>query len=368
MKKTTYLLAVIGVFTIISYQNCSQELGDLSGAKKKTSDGIPFPIDADIDTIARMSCYNNSTNNGNAYFSYKAIANSAITSGAKRSLAFDTFVNSKSGNVYENRRKYLTESTKPVGLQMQLSLKYPGDVLVNDNRNSNNFLHTDLKDSYLIEDLTNFDTPVNLSSGSYLSSKLDFRNVDIAGTDEFYEIDALGSHVTLTLDYIQIDRPENSVGPITFGESKDTSLIYGNKYKIYLADKGVNATEKTISFVKEYDSSTNQLRPNVSWSCTEYTIVRAGDSTSFCGGGSGVVIDQSTPELSKLFKLLGSGWRKYGNCVKHDSLTGCYTESLNPSVPIEYNVSNIANGTCSDAGGSNKLCANYLSVCSKTGF
>ncbi len=368
MKKVTYLLAAIGVLTIVSYQNCSQELGQLGGATKASGDGIPFPIDADIDTIARMSCYNNNNNNSGTYFSYKAIANGPTTSGAKRSAEFDAFVVGKGGSVYENRRKFLNQSTKLVGLQMQLSLKYPGDLLLNDNRNSNNFLHTDLKDPMFIEGLINFDTPVSLTNGSYLASQLDFRNVNITGADDFYEIDNSGPHVTLTLDYIDISKPENSVGPITFGDSQNKNLIYGNKYKIHLTDKSANAPEKTIASIKEYSSLTNEPRSSVNWSCTEYTIVRVGDSTSSCGGGSGVAIDQSTSELSKLYKLLGPGWRKYGGCVKHDSLAGCYNEGSNSTMPIEYNASNIANGVCSDANGSTRLCANFLSVCSKSAF
>ena len=72
MRKTTYLLAIVGVFTIISYQNCSQELGKLDDPINKTSDGIPFPIDVDVDTIARMSCFSANLNNGEHFFTFKA--------------------------------------------------------------------------------------------------------------------------------------------------------------------------------------------------------------------------------------------------------------------------------------------------------
>jgi hypothetical protein len=126
MKKTAFLLVVFGLITMVSYQNCSQELGKLGGNTKATADSIPFPIDADIDTIARMSCYlgSGSTIGNGTYFSYKAIANNATTSGAKRSAAFDQFVATSSPtNLYTFRRENLTSATKTKNLQIQFSLK-----------------------------------------------------------------------------------------------------------------------------------------------------------------------------------------------------------------------------------------------------
>jgi hypothetical protein len=362
MRKTTYLLAIVGVFTIISYQNCSQELGQLGDTVTKASDGIPFPIEVDVDTIARMSCFSSNLNNGENFFSYKAAFNSPNTSGVKRSSEFDAFVSSESGNAYENRRKFLKESVKIQGLKLQFTLKVPAEMSTNDGIFRNSFQHTDFKDAALIENLVNYDVPVSISTGNYMSAKLDLRTQDIMSADDLYNIDGGGKHLTLALDYVKLSDPNFSVGPYTFNESQDTNLIYGNKYKVYFAD----AKEKRVSRIGEQNSVTNIDRPGVFWSCSSYKIIRAGDPVDTCSSQSPVdLVASGTIENQRLNKLLGPGWKRYGDCIRHDSAIGCYGEVAGgANVPVAYNLTL----PCSDASGSSLVCANFLSVCHKNAF
>lgn len=379
MKKSSYLIGIMTVFSIVSFQNCSQELGQLGGTVNKASDGIPFPIDVQVDTIARMSCYahqSTAASSSHAYFSYHALSNSPFTSGVVRSTAFDEFVTSKTkagDNVYANRKKFLTDSKKLNGLQLQFSLKAPEEMSATDYRYARGFTHLNLKDPALIEDLSSFDEPIDINPGSLFQAKLDLRQFDLASADELYTIDNLGSHLTLTLDYLKGTAPEFSVGPYTFSESENTNLIYGNKYKVYLKDLSPRAREKQINTIRQVNAATN-AESSAAWFCTNYKIIRSNDvvdanNSRGCSSTTAVDISSSTSaENVRLHRLLGSGWKRYGDCIKHDSVEGCYG---NTSVAIEYNLANISSTVqeyCNDTGSTGKICANFLSVCSKSSF
>jgi hypothetical protein len=230
-------------------------------------------------------------------------------------------------------------------------------------------MHVDLKDAGFIENLVNFDTPVTLSNGSHLSASIDIRRYALP--DELYNIDSMGSHLSLTLDYIKRDDPSKSIGPATFLESEDESRIYGNKYKVYLAGIGAIAKEKYVSSIVEVNAVDGTNRP-VIWTCERYKIIRQGDPTGSCGSTVSDILASGGQETQKLYKLLGTGWKLYSGggdkCVRHETIRGCYNEEAAPTIPIEYNVTQIQAGLCKDDGSTGKLCANYLSVCSKNIF
>lgn len=370
MNKTTYLLAILGIFSILSYQNCSQELGSLGGKINKASDGIPFPVDVDIDTLAYMSCIKRRASDaldGGGYFSYKATFHSpGLSSGIKRSTEFDDFVDSKGGSSDENRLKYLKKSTKIDNVKLQFSLKIPGNMATNDDGFTDTFSHVSLKDPSLISNLVYFDVPISLLP-EYMEASIDLRQADLTEDTDLHNIDFMGKHLTLTVDYIKLNAPELSIGPYTYGESENTNLIYGNKYKVYFtAEQSNREPQKRIASIAEYNAATNVARANVFWDCSKkYMIVRPGD-TPACITGSGVSINGSgTADDQKLFKLLGSGWVRYGDCIRPTSTSakGCYGESASAAdIPVAYNGSQ----QCNDANGPS-LCANYLSVCTKNG-
>lgn len=363
-KKRLITVFVLMFLMLVAYQNCGRG-GDGAFGSAIKLDSIPFPVKAESNYLAYMSCSDQSGSISNNYFSFKVNSDNDNGSGLRMT---DSFYTLYARNDDQNAiLKALRNSKKINTARLQLSI---------------------LDAKNVTSDVI-FATPNDGGAGRYLSSEIAYIDNDsiwtpfstvgkdnpLAGFKVKGSLDVRAfSRSQLNNNFIANFNNDSFALGINFSsESGDIGQYVRNSAEYGDFGSGVYGTALRLRFnneeltvVDEFESKSSSViglgeRNSRNWTCLPaFKIVRPGDE-SLSGCNNFVNLNASStfkPEKS-LYNILGSNFKVDFNsrCVMNTTNEkSCYVKSLSGGdIPIAYKGEACNNGSV--------LCPHKLSVC-----
>jgi len=366
--RSIFALSFFALITLIAYQNCGQDLGNLSETGNASSlDTKAIPIEASLDKLAVMSCQGNGAHRSD-FFTFKMVGTESMTAHMRIARQYKDLSQ-------DDRLAILRESEKLRDSQLALSLRDAEETrqpfTSGTTQTFGAILHSEPVTIGL--GLTNFFSLTNQSVW------LDFR--DTGAVEDIIENLGVNGDRVLHLGFrknTSVEKPDEVMGPFMHGDTGNMHA-YGNAYRFSMQPEilGGKAYYKTISSINErilLEDSYSLSTKNVDWSCNKYMIIPQDHSgtedaclktaaSQYQNIKLNVSNASERARVNELYKVLGPGW-KYATsagqyCIRHATKKGCYPQQSNVIFRSQFDC---------DPTNSNKLCLNYLSVCSKTKF